>query len=127
MHPGSTDGLARSRWPRAVRWALGAAMALTLAAALYLTTQGLGLWEGSVLAQVKGLGGEEQEIAWIEPATNTVDWAQFVSGLTRLEADWPKIRGSLGQLKLDLGPDSGGAFPQLTADVAEVGLSFAEA
>jgi hypothetical protein len=127
MQRESSDGLARTRGPRATRWALGMALTLTLATALYLTAQGLGLWEGSTGAQVKALISEEQEIAWIEPATNTDDWAQFVSGLARLEANWPKIRGPLGQLNLELGQESGGAFPQLTADVAEVALFFAEA
>jgi hypothetical protein len=127
MQRDSSDGLARSRGPRTTRWMLAVALALTLATALYLTAQGLGLWEGAAGARVKGLVGEEQEIAWIEPATNTDDWSQFVSGLARLEADWPKIRGPLGQLNLELGPESSLAFPQLTADVAEVAISFAEA
>jgi hypothetical protein len=127
MQRESSDGLARAFGARATRWTLGSALALTLATALYLTAQGLGLWEGATGAQVKGLVGEEQEIAWIEPATNSDDWAQFVSGLARLEADWPKIRGPLGQFNLELGAESSLAFPQLTADVAEVALSFAEA
>src|ERR1700687_6124010 len=120
MQGGLLHGWTQGRWRHSLRGALVVAMALTLVAALYLTTHGLGLWEASSGSQVTGLGGAEQEIAWIEPATNVDDWAQFVAGLTRLEADWPKVRGTQGQLKVDLGPDSDGAFPQRTGDVAEV-------
>src|SRR5882724_4497808 len=127
MQVGLLHGWSQGRWRHSVRGALVVAMALTLVAALYLTTHGLGLWEASNGTQVKGLDSAEQEIAWIEPATNVDDWAQFVSGLARLEADWPKINPPLGQLKVDLGHESDGAFPQLTADVAEVALYFAEA
>src|SRR2546423_15236639 len=88
----------------ALRWVLGTALVLTLTAALYLTAQGLGLWEVPGGGQVKGLGDAEQEIAWIEPATNTDDWAQFIAGLNRLQADSPGIRGPLGELHADPGP-----------------------
>ena len=121
------SGPGRDRLPRSLRWALGITLLVTLAAALYLTSRGLGLWEGTGGAEVANLRGEEQEIAWIEPATNTDSWAQFTSGLLRLQADWDKIRGPLGELQVDLGPDSAGAFPRLTADVAEVALFFSEA
>src|SRR5438034_6312510 len=107
-------------------WLLAGAVLTTLVTALYLTSRGLGLWEGTATPRVKGLDGDDQEIAWIEPATSTDDWSQFVSGLTRLQADWPKIRGPLGELRVDLGQDPGGAFPRFTADVAEIALYFAE-
>src|ERR1043166_7360149 len=100
------SGPGRDRLPRSLRWALGITLLVTLAAALYLTSRGLGLWEGTGGAEVANLRGEEQEIAWIEPATNTDSWAQFTSGLLRLQADWDKIRGALGELQVDLGPDS---------------------
>ena len=117
----------RDRWPRALRWTLAGTSIVTLAAALYLTSRGLGLWEGVGSAQVASLHGDEQEIAWIEPATSTDAWAQFTSGLLRLQADWDKIGAPLGELQVDLGDDPGGAFPRLTADVAEVALYFSQA
>ncbi len=118
---------ARRRGPRMLRWAVGATLAATLAAALYLTTRGLGLWEGSLVARVQELAGDEQEIAWIDPATNNDEWAQLTAGLARLEFDWPNLDGAPGHLKVDLGQEPGGAFPHRSADVAEVALFFAEA
>jgi len=115
------------RLPRGLRWALAVTLILTLVAALFMTSRGLGLWEGSDGANVAGLIGEEQEIAWIEPATSTDAWAQFTSGLLRLQADWEIIGGSLGKLQVDLGEEPTGAFPRLTADVAEIALYFAQA
>src|SRR5436305_3987360 len=106
------SGDARGRRSRPLRWMLTGVLVLTLIAALYLTSRGLGLWEGAGGADVAGLSGEEQEIAWIEPATNTDAWAQFTSGLLRLQSDWDKIRDSLGELRVDLGEESTGAFPK---------------
>src|SRR5437588_12375733 len=112
------SGPGRDRLPRGLRWALAATLIVTLAAALYMTSRGLGLWEGAGAAAVAGLAGEEQEIAWIEPATNTDTWAQFTSGLLRLQPDWDKIRGSLGDVQVDLSKDPAGACPRLPADAA---------
>jgi hypothetical protein len=112
---------------RALRWTLGIVLVLTLGVGLALTAQGLGLWERAPGPHVKDLAADEQEIAWIDPATNTDVWAQLTAGLARLEADWPSLEGTRGQLKVDLGHEPGGAFPQRTADVAEVALYFAEA
>jgi hypothetical protein len=121
------NGLAHGRGKRALRWGLGIALVLTLAVALLLTTQGLGLWEGVVGTHVKPLDGEEQEIAWIDPATNNDVWAQLTAGLARLEADWPQLDGTTGRLKVDFGNEAHGAFPSLSAEVAEIALYFAEA
>ncbi len=110
-----------------MRWALAGALVLALAGALYLTTRGLGLWEGASDFGVKTLTGEEQEIAWVEPATSSDDWSQMVAGLVRLQADWPKLHPSLGELRVDLGEDPHGAFPRLSAEVAEIALYFAAA
>jgi hypothetical protein len=106
---------------------LAVVLVLILGVALALTAQGLGLWEGARGPSVKELAADEQEIAWIDPATNTDVWAQLTAGLTRLEEDWPSVDGARGRLKVDLGHEPGGAFPQRTADVAEVALFFAEA
>jgi hypothetical protein len=127
MSNGWLTGSSRSGGARALRWTIGIILVLTLAVALYLTTRGLGLWEGSVDMRVKDLIGDEQEIAWVELATSTDEWAQLTAGLARLEADWPKLNGARGELKVDLGQEPGGAFPQRSADVAEVALYFTEA
>src|SRR5947209_4003662 len=120
-------GPGHRRGQRALRWTLGSALVLTLAVALYLVAAGLGLWEGAVGPEVKPLDGEEQEIAWIDPATSNDGWSQLTAGLTRLEVDWPSLDGAPGRLKVDMGDESRGAFPRLSADVAEVALYFAEA
>jgi hypothetical protein len=112
---------------RALRGTIGAALVVTLAVALYLTTRGLGLWEAAFETRLKELGDDEQEIAWIEPATSTDEWAQLTSGLARLETDWPHLDGNSGQLHVDLGQEPGGAFPHRSADVAEVALYFTAA
>jgi hypothetical protein len=112
---------------RLLRWLLGGVLLLTLGAALYLTSLGLGLWDDASSIRVKGLGDEEQEIAWIDEATTTDAWAQLTAAVTRLEVDWPQLEGARGTLKLDMGHDAVWAFPPLSGDVAEFALYFTEA
>jgi hypothetical protein len=127
MRPRSVHGLFNVRRERFLRWLVGSAVVMTLAAALALATWGLGLWEGAIGAEVNPLEGEEQEIAWIDPATNTDVWAQLTAGLARLEVDWPQLDGAPGHLRVDMGDESRGAFPRLSAEVAQVALYFTEA
>jgi hypothetical protein len=58
----------------------------------------------------------DQEIAWLDPATNTVGWERFVAAVHRLQA-----RDTLGGLhELSVGDP----FPPHTADVPELAVRY---
>lgn len=104
---------------RPLRWALAAGLLLLVAGGVYLAARALDLINGSV-GQVRPLGEGEQEVAYIEPATNVEDWERIVSALTHLRDDWPSLYPGRPALHVDLER----AFPSLTADVPEVALTF---
>lgn len=104
---------------RPLRWILAAGLLLLLAGGLYFAARSLDLVNGSVGA-VRPLGADEQEIAYIEPATNVEDWERLVTALTHLRDDWPSLFPGRPALHVDLER----AFPPLTADVPEVALTF---
>ncbi len=57
----------------------------------------------------------DQEIAWLNPATNAVAWERFVAAVQRLKTDRP-------ELNLQVFVDAA-AFPAQTADVPELSVS----
>jgi hypothetical protein len=80
----------------------------------------LDLWSQRGDVQVRPLSGAQQEIALIEPATNTEEWERIVSAAQQLERSWPKLFPEQPALTVSLAH----AFPRLTADVPELALSF---
>src|SRR4051794_24119607 len=103
---------------RVLRWALAAGLSVLLAAALYQTLLGLDLLHHRTGGQVKAVAGGDQEVALIEPATNTDDWERLVAAVKYLRQDWPWLFPEEPALHVALD----GAFPRLTADVPELAL-----
>ncbi len=106
---------------RLVRWAFVAAALGLVAAVLYQALLPAELWSQRGGGQVKELTGAQQEIALIEPATNTDDWERLVSAVQYLERSWLGLFPEQPPLVVSLER----AFPRLTADVPEIGFSFA--
>src|SRR5262245_12753910 len=57
----------------------------------------------------------DQEIAWLNPATNAVAWERFVAAVYRLKDERP-------DLGLEVAPDAN-PFPSQTADVPELAVT----
>jgi hypothetical protein len=77
----------------------------------YFTLKALGIFATTPL--VKSVPRGDQEIAYIQAATNGASWERYVSGLRRLKDELP-----------DLILDESNAFPEQTAEVPELSLSF---
>ncbi|MSQ96737.1 MAG: hypothetical protein EXR98_19585 [Gemmataceae bacterium] len=105
---------------RLFRYALIAVLFVILGVAVYQTLLWFGVWGNPNEAQVKSLEDEDQEIAFIEPATSTDDWSRLVTAVKLVQQDWPRINPSLPRLKISLDD----AFPSLTAAVPEIVLSL---
>ncbi len=60
----------------------------------------------------------DQEVAWLNPATNAVSWERFVAAVQRLKTDRP-------ELHLHVFADAA-AFPTQTADVPELAISVGD-
>ena len=108
---------------RPLRWLLAGGLAILLLAAVYLTLLGLELWGHAREPGVKAVGGDDQELAWIEPATSGDEWGRLVSGLNALQRDWAALGDTSRTLEVDLEH----AFPRLTADVPELAIYFSDA
>ncbi|HZZ80368.1 MAG TPA: hypothetical protein VFE62_17830 [Gemmataceae bacterium] len=106
---------------RLFRWALIAILITVFGAAIYQTAAWWGGWGMGNDSQVKPLDGNDQEIAFIEPATSIDEWGRLVTSLQLTEVNWPRINPDLPVLKVSLAD----AFPALSADVPEVVFSFA--
>ena len=106
---------------RLFRYALTAILFVILGVAIYQTMLWLGVWGSLNASQVMPLDEDDQEIAFIEPATGGDDWGRLVTALQLLQADWPRINPTLPVLRINLD----GAFPPLTAEVPEIIFSFA--
>ncbi len=106
---------------RTVRGGLVLVLAVLLGATLYLALRGLGFWGGAE-PQVKEFGPDEQEIAFLEPATNAEEWQRLVSALEHLQEHWRTVRPD----EKPLLASTEGAYPQRTAEVPEVALAFAD-
>jgi hypothetical protein len=102
------------------RWGLIVAGLIIVGAALYQTMLWLGIWGNPHEAQVLPLDHDDQEIALIEPATNSDDWGRIVTAVKLLERDWPIINPRSPPLRITLDE----AFPRLTAAVPEIVLSL---
>lgn len=77
----------------------------------YFTLRALGIF--SVAPMVKSVPRGDQEIAYIQAATNGSSWERFVTGLRRLKMEFP-----------DLVVDESNTFPEQTAEVPEISLGF---
>jgi hypothetical protein len=86
---------------------------LVLLGGAYFTLRSLGVIGGTALVQVQAVPAGDQEIAWINPATNSSSWERFVSGVRR-------ARDATPGLSVDLT----NAFPDQTAAVPEVVLTM---
>ncbi len=104
---------------RLFRYALMAILVVILGIAIYQTLLWLGAWGTTNESPVKSLEDDDQEIAFIEPATSTDDWGRLVTAVRLVQQDWQKINPALPELKVSLTD----AFPGLTAAVPEVVLS----
>lgn len=105
---------------RLFRYALVAILFIIFGVAIYQTLWQLGVWGDPTESQVRSLEDDDQEIAFIEPATSTDDWGRLVTAVKLLEQDWPKINPSMPALQIGLSD----AFPSLTAAVPEIVLSM---
>lgn len=108
---------------RLFRYALVALLFVIFGAAIYQTMTWLGIWGGAQDTQVKPLGDDEQEIAFLQPATSGDDWGRLATAVQLVAMDWPRINPSLPALNVSLDD----AFPKLTAEVPEIVLWFASA
>src|SRR5437867_3526083 len=105
---------------RLFRYALMAVLFVIFGVAVYQTLLWLGMWGDPNEVQVKSLEDNDQEVAFIEPATSTDDWSRLVTAVKLLEQDWPKINPALPRLKISLDD----AFPGPTTAVPEIMLSL---
>ena len=108
---------------RFFRWALLAVLLSILGMAVYQTMLWYGFWGNLNDSQVKTLDDDDQEIAFIEPATSIDDWGRLVSAVKLLQIDWPKINPKLPTLTIS----DAAAFPKRTADVPEIALALTTA
>ena len=102
---------------RFFRWLLGAILVVVLIAASFQTLQYFGVWGNLTESQVRSLDEGDQEIALIEPATSTDDWARLYTAIKLLETDWLLLNPALPRLHV-----ADDAFPALTSDVPEITL-----
>jgi hypothetical protein len=79
----------------------------------YLALRCVGLLGSSALAQVREVPAGDQEIAWINGATNGATWERFIAGVRRLQENWPQLQ-----------VDTAKAFPEQTTAVPEISLGF---
>jgi hypothetical protein len=77
----------------------------------YFTLRALGIF--TTTPTVKSVPRGDQEIAYLQAATNGTSWERFVSGLRRLEREVP-----------GLVVDPANAFPEQTAEVPELAIGF---
>src|SRR5262245_49644231 len=101
-----------------MRWWLLAALGLAVLVVGFFALRGF--WSYPGLGESKAVPPGHQEIAWLAPATGNDAWERLVAALRLLEKDWAKVHGG-PELRLRLDQ----AFLDLTADIPEIGLSFA--
>jgi hypothetical protein len=103
-----------------MKWLFRPSSLVLLAAALSLTAGVFVFWRfgqgaDSNRALPRPVPRGDQEIVWLNPATNAVSWERFVAAVHRLTLDRP-------DLGLEVAADSR-AFPSQTADVPELAVS----
>lgn len=79
----------------------------------YLTLRALGFFGTATAARARPVPKGDQEIAYIQAATSGSSWDRFLAGIRRLKEEFP-----------DLEIDETNAYPDQTAVVPEIALSF---
>ena len=79
----------------------------------YFTLRGFGVLGRAPLVRARTVPTGDQEIAWIQSATNASSWERFVAAVRQVEQSSPGLK-----------VDYRGAFPEHTAAVPELALSF---
>jgi hypothetical protein len=103
---------------RRLRYLLWLGLAAILLAG-YLTLRSSGILGSPVQARAKEVPEGDQEVAFIQAATNAATWERFVAGLHRF-----KSRRNVKKYWPDLVVDDSNAFPEQSAAVPEVSLSY---
>lgn len=100
-----------------LRWVPMVLLGSTFVLAVYLTLLGSGVL-GHPSLDVKATPEGHLEIAWLMPATSGSSWERFVAAALHLEKQWPKLYPNAPRLRTICE----NAFPNITAEVPELGL-----
>jgi hypothetical protein len=106
---------------RSTRVIVGLVVVIGVVLAGYLTFRSYELLGQVSVANVKEVPAGDQEVAWMAPATSDENWERLVAAVRFLVREWPRMFPDEPPLLARLDR----AFLDLTADVPEVGLSFA--
>jgi hypothetical protein len=79
----------------------------------YVTLRALGVIGGSSLARAQPVPAGDQEIAFIQAATSGASWERLIAGIRQVQGEMPALQ-----------VDDRNAFPEQTAAVPEVSLTF---